>query len=312
MADTTTDGAAASSTSDHQGAQRNRSTIRSASVRGRSARSLGRRPPRGGSKRGAGDGRSLGGPASATGGLSPQTVRVILAGLVVLVVAGALTGVLLRRSQPKVLRASNITVPVPGASSKPLPATAAEVMGLTPMKGRAAPGFTLTDQHGKTVSLAQLAAGHAVVLTFFDDRCIDVCPIVAQEIVSANAALGAAAARVDFVAVNVNPLHTSVAAVRQFGVEHGLAKLPNWYFLTGGVSSLERVWSDYKVTVQVSQKNKAVLHTNQMYFLSPGGKMLYQATPFADERPNGTGFLPAPTMAKWSHGIAKYARAALA
>ncbi|MHB8506178.1 MAG: SCO family protein [Acidimicrobiales bacterium] len=179
------------------------------------------------------------------------------------------------------------------------------------MRGRPAPGFELTDQLGKAVSLAQLARHHAVVLTFFDDRCIDICPIVAHEIDTADASLGAAAARVDFVAVNVNPLHTSVSAVRGFAAKHGLAELHNFYFLTGSLRSLERVWSTYQVTVEVEQSNQAVLHTNVMYFLSPGARMLYRATPFANEQPDGTGYLSAPSMAEWSHGIAEYARSAL-
>lgn len=272
------------------------------------ARASSRRRPPPGRPRTPGGRRGPAGPAGP--GPSRETMRVVVAGLVLLLVAGALTGVLLRRSTPKVLEASSVTVPVPGASSKPLPATTAEVMGLTAMKGTPATGFALTDQYGKEVSLSQLA-GNAVVLTFFDDKCVDVCPIVAHEIVTADASLGAQASRVDFVAVNLNPLHTSVKAVQEFSVNQGLSKLSNFYFLTGSVTALEHVWSAYHVTVQVAQKNQAILHSNTMYFLSPGAKMRYQATPFADERANGTGYLPAPTMAQWSRGIVKYAKAVL-
>lgn len=248
---------------------------------------------------------------TARSGLSPQAFRVLAGSIVALLALGALSGVMVRGSHPSRSSVPGAIVAVPGASGKALPASDAELMGITSLGGRPARNFTLTDQAGATVSLSALDAHHAVVLTFFDDRCIDVCPIVADEITAADASLGAAAARVAFVAVNVNPLHTSVASVHAFTVEHGLGRLPNFYFLTGTVAALRTVWAAYGVTVEVAQPGQAILHTDAMYFLSQGGRLRYQATPFADERPNGTGYLPAPTLAQWGAGIARYARSAL-
>lgn len=261
-------------------------------------------PVQGGRRKGSG-------PHAPSTGLTPQAIRAVAGIVVGLLVAGGLTGVLLRRSQGGTQRRPAATVPVPGASDRALPATDAELMGLSSMKDRPAAGFTLTDQVGRRLSLAQLDAKRAVVLTFFDDRCTDICPIVAHEIATADASLGSAARKVAFVAVNVNPLHTSVAAVRAFTVEHGLGGLPNFYYLTGPVPSLRRVWAAYQVTVRVEQPQQVVLHTDTMYFLAPGGRMRYQATPFANERANGTGWLPAATMGQWSSAIATYARLVL-
>ena len=245
------------------------------------------------------------------GGLSPQAFRVMVAIVVGLLVLGAATGALLHRLQPHASASSPTAVPIPGVSNRAVSATDAELMGLTSLQHAPATGFTLTDQAGRRVSLGQLDAAHAVVLTFFDARCIDVCPIVAHEIATADAALGAAARKVDFVAVNINPLHTSVASVRAFDSEHVLAGVPNFYFLTGTPRSLQPVWAAYHVTVKVEQPSQVILHSEAMYFVAPGGRLLYEATPFADERPNGTGYLPAPTEAQWSAAIAKYARVAL-
>jgi protein SCO1 len=54
------------------------------------------------------------------------------------------------------------------------------LMGLSPVPVRPAPGFTLTDQDGRTLSLASLR-GKAVVLEFMDPHCTDICPIVSHE-----------------------------------------------------------------------------------------------------------------------------------
>ena len=57
----------------------------------------------------------------------------------------------------------------------------ANLMQLSPVPGARAPGFTLTDQNGHTMSLASLR-GKVVVLEFMDPHCTDICPIVSQEI----------------------------------------------------------------------------------------------------------------------------------
>jgi peroxiredoxin len=46
-------------------------------------------------------------------------------------------------------------------------------MGLSPVPARPAPGFTLTDQDGRTMSLSSFR-GRAVVLEFMDPHCTDI------------------------------------------------------------------------------------------------------------------------------------------
>ena len=98
-------------------------------------------------------------------------------------------------------------------------------------------GFTLTDQSGRTLSLASFK-GHAVVLEFMDPHCTDICPIVSREFVQAYHHLATAASRVVFVAVNVNAYHHGVADVAAFSREQQLSGIPSWHFLTGPVASL--------------------------------------------------------------------------
>jgi len=68
----------------------------------------------------------------------------------------------------------------------------ADLMQLSPVPPQAAPGFTLTDQHGRTLSLLASLRGHAVVLEFMDPHCTDICPIVSAEFIDAYHDLGGA------------------------------------------------------------------------------------------------------------------------
>jgi cytochrome oxidase Cu insertion factor (SCO1/SenC/PrrC family) len=123
-----------------------------------------------------------------------------------------------------------------------VPTSLVNLMALTPVPEQAAPGFTLTDQAGRTISLASFK-GRAVVLEFMDPHCTDICPIVSREFLDAYHGLGSAASRVVFVAVNVNAYHHGVADVPAFSREQQLNTIPSWHFLTGPVASLRAVWN---------------------------------------------------------------------
>jgi hypothetical protein len=76
-----------------------------------------------------------------------------------------------------------------------------------------AKGFQLTDQHGRTVSLASLR-GKVVLLTFLDPVCTSDCPLIAQEFRAAGQLLGAASKNVELVAVVTNPIYHQVSDTR--------------------------------------------------------------------------------------------------
>jgi cytochrome oxidase Cu insertion factor (SCO1/SenC/PrrC family) len=107
-----------------------------------------------------------------------------------------------------------------------------------------APPFRLTDQHGRTVTLASLR-GKVVLLTFLDDTCTVDCPLIAQEFRAAGQMLGAQARHVELVAINYNPIYTQVSYIQAFNRQEGLATVPNWLFLTGTRGQLGQVWRTY-------------------------------------------------------------------
>jgi hypothetical protein len=83
-----------------------------------------------------------------------------------------------------------------------------------------APGFTLTDQDGRTVTLSSLR-GKVVLLTFLDPVCVTDCPLIAQEFRQAGQLLGTSRAKADLVAVDVNPLYNELAYTQQFDQQEG-------------------------------------------------------------------------------------------
>jgi len=183
----------------------------------------------------------------------------------------------------------------------------ADLMQLSPVPHAAAPGFSLTDQAGRTVTLASLH-GKVVVLTFMDSHCTDICPLVSREFRDAAHDLGGTASRVVFIAVNVNPFHHGVADVASFSRAESLDSIGTWHFVTGPVSALRPVWNAYQVQVVAPSPNKDVIHASLVYFIDPAGRERYVAAPMADHTAAGMAFLPAGQLSSWGRGIALVAR----
>ena len=183
----------------------------------------------------------------------------------------------------------------------------AYLMQLSPVPAQPAPGFTLTDQSGRPVSMAQFR-GKTVVLTFMDSHCTDICPLVSREFIGAHKDLGAAARNVVFVAVNVNPYHNKVSDVASYSRAQRLDSIGSWYFLTGPVSRLRPIWKAYQIQVQAKNPNADVIHTSLIYVINPSGKERYVAEPMVDHTKSGAAYLPPGQLAAWSRGIALVAR----
>ena len=132
-----------------------------------------------------------------------------------------------------------------------------------------APGFTLYNSDGKQVSLASFS-GRPVVLTFLDPECYDACPLIAQEMVSGASMLGKNSSKVALVAIVANPIFHSISDVKAFDASHGLNRYSNWYYLTGSVSELEKIWKLYGIQVVVP-KEGMVVHSQFVFFISKNG-----------------------------------------
>jgi cytochrome oxidase Cu insertion factor (SCO1/SenC/PrrC family) len=135
-----------------------------------------------------------------------------------------------------------------------------------------APGFTLTSQNGRTVSLAALR-GKVVLLTFLDPVCTTDCPIIAQEMRAADTMLGASASRTELVAVVANPVYTATAFTAAFTRQEGLAQVPNWLYLTGPLSRLQAIWQQYGIEVENLPAGAMSAHSDTAYVIDAAGRL---------------------------------------
>lgn len=184
-----------------------------------------------------------------------------------------------------------------------------DFMGLSSAQGSPAPDISLADQNGQIVSLSGLERqGKTVVLEFMDSHCTDICPIVSHEFVVAHQQLGAAADKVAFVGVNVNPFHIAQSDVASFSSEQGLDRLPEWHFLTGPLPRLQDAWREYGVAVQAPNPNVDVVHSDTIYFIDSTGHQRWIAIPTEEHTSSGVAFLPAPQVHQWGVDIASVVR----
>lgn len=137
----------------------------------------------------------------------------------------------------------------------------------------AAPDFTLRDQTGATVSLRQLR-GNVLALTFLDTQCLNLCPLQASFLGSAQSELGRRAP-FDVVIVSVRPDVDTPANIAAFASAHGLGR--HYYWLTGPSPDLQSVWDDYGVAVQAAQGDLA--HSSVIYLIDRSG---YERVGFED------------------------------
>jgi cytochrome oxidase Cu insertion factor (SCO1/SenC/PrrC family) len=114
----------------------------------------------------------------------------------------------------------------------------------------AAPGFTLTDQFGRPVSLSSFR-GKVVLLAFNDAECTTICPLTTAALVDARDMLGAAGSQVQLLGVDANPKATEVQDVLSYSQLHGMTY--QWQYLTGSLAQLRSVWKAYSVGVTISQ-----------------------------------------------------------
>ncbi|WP_298229907.1 redoxin domain-containing protein [Gryllotalpicola sp.] len=135
----------------------------------------------------------------------------------------------------------------------------------------AAPEFSLTDQHGRPMTLTQFR-GKSVVLTFNDDQCTDLCTLLAEDVLAADHDLGKAQSTIAFVSINANPYYPDPATVKQWTDQHGLGGVSNWYYGTASPSTLSALADDYGVPIKLDPENKTIEHGTEIFFIDPQGQ----------------------------------------
>ena len=134
-----------------------------------------------------------------------------------------------------------------------------------------APPFTLTDQYARPYRLGE-HRGRFTLLTFLDPNCTVACAPLARQIVEVRRGLSPVA-RLDIVAVAVDPYHESRGLVRRFIAVEGLGRVPDFYFVTGPRSALRALWRAYGISVVMTPSDQTSVHTNAMFIIAANGNL---------------------------------------
>jgi protein SCO1/2 len=142
-----------------------------------------------------------------------------------------------------------------------------------PVIGRTAPDFTLTDQEGRKIRLADLR-GRLVLLNFIYTNCTDVCPITTAMLTRVQRGLisrGWWARDVVFLTVTTDPARDTVAVLAAYAKRYK-ADARGWHFLTGGEPTLRRVYKSYGITVRPTGAGQE--HDLPTFVIDRKGKVL--------------------------------------
>jgi cytochrome oxidase Cu insertion factor (SCO1/SenC/PrrC family) len=185
--------------------------------------------------------------------------------------------------------------------------TLASFVGLKTLKTTPAPAIDLIDGDAKQFSLKELA-GRPVILTFLGATCGEDCSVVAPELADAVAALTKAHLRPAVVIVNADPEHLSVQSARAALARGPIATISGATFLTGPLTTIQRIWKSYGVTIEVDPSTGALAYTNVVYLIDTRGALRVSLTPFANESFSGTASLPAAEIERFASGVVTYVR----
>ena len=107
-----------------------------------------------------------------------------------------------------------------------------------------APGFTLTDQNGRRVSLAA-DRGKVVVLTFIHSLCHDTCPFMVEQIKGALNDLPDGGRNIPTIGVSAAQAEDTPHNRKAFLAKHQMTG--RMEFVNGSLSTMRRVWHAWHI-----------------------------------------------------------------
>jgi protein SCO1/2 len=137
--------------------------------------------------------------------------------------------------------------------------------------GVAAPAFTLSDQHGRPVSLAG-HRGDVTIVAFVYSTCGATCVVIAQQI---RGALDELAHPVPVLLISADPAADTPARVRRFLSRVSLSGRVS--YLSGSPAQLRAVWRAFRVT-PASADRAAFDRSAPVYLIDRAGRerVIYQ------------------------------------
>lgn len=139
------------------------------------------------------------------------------------------------------------------------------------------PAFTLTDQDGQSVSLADLR-GRVVVLTGVYASCVHTCPGILQQVKIAVEGLDPAVReRVTVVAVSLDPENDTQEKRATLAGMHGLSA-PTYRLVNGDVGEVNRVLDRLGITRSRDPDTGIIDHANLYAVVDIQGRIAYRFT----------------------------------
>jgi protein SCO1/2 len=113
-----------------------------------------------------------------------------------------------------------------------------------------------------------------VLLTFIYDHCPDTCPLIVANLHTALLKLGAAASKLQIIAISVDPTGDTPATVRRFLAAHEMTG--RMEYLIGSFTELAPIWKAYGVQVQgpPEKREDVVGHSAFVYGITGSGSAL--------------------------------------
>lgn len=156
--------------------------------------------------------------------------------------------------------------------------TSPKFAGVRALPSKPAPPLALRDSLGQPVNIDQYR-GKAVLVTFIYDHCPDICPLMVGNLHNAQAELGPEAAKVQIIAVSVDPRGDTPQSVAAFLRAHRMTG--RMQYLIGSRGQLEKVWRDWSILSKATPTKgdpDVVEHSALVYGISASGRIttLYQ------------------------------------
>ncbi len=133
-----------------------------------------------------------------------------------------------------------------------------------------APGFTLIDQDGQTVSLHDFH-GKVVVMDFIYTSCTTTCPLLTATFRAVQDGLGSDfGTKAALISITVDPQTDTPAVLKAYG-EKWKANFDGWAFLTGSPAEIDSVAASYAVYIE--DTGDGVAHSETILLIDPHGQL---------------------------------------
>jgi protein SCO1 len=148
----------------------------------------------------------------------------------------------------------------------------AKYAGLEITPAKPEPALVLRNYLGDRVNISSYR-GKAVLLTFLYTHCPDVCPLIASHLHTAVSEMSAAErAKLQIIAVSVDPRGDTPTTVAEFLSEHGMTG--KMKYLIGSAPQLGHVWAAWGVGATRDAGNPALVsHNALIYGITGSGKV---------------------------------------